>query len=399
MSRLETGSGVLADAIDIPPMSLREARASFDALRRQASDLPPAEDLAALFREMQTTAQREGRSLTDVSAALGLAAARAGIELGNVHIFDFYRDALARSARRDCSASCAGWPRRTSRARGAISIRGRPPTPIDSCGGWTPAARSQRPPSTHSLKFVVNLGKAREWVPRRGYGWDRERVRMGTTPDCCGDRSLTVALTADRPRSDGFAATPVAEEPPDRVCGRLFAAAAGGDRGDPRRDGRRRSRAGARRPDRDRRSRRQRPRHDPRRQPESAARAGQHRPRAQDGAGSAKETLDQFSRAHPNLYGLFLFDQQGKLVASTGLDPEQFRVHPPSPMRSIARSSSGSRASRTPCNAPDARVIALTVPVRAKDQAEGEPDRRGRLAAFGRAARRGGPRRSSAATP
>ena len=94
LSRLETGSGVLADAIDIPPMSLQEARASFDALRRQASDLPPAEDLATLFQEMQATARREGRSLTDVSAALGLAAAKAGLEMGNVHIFDFYRDAL-----------------------------------------------------------------------------------------------------------------------------------------------------------------------------------------------------------------------------------------------------------------------------------------------------------------
>ena len=94
LSRLETGSGVLADAIDIPPMSLQEARASFDALRRQASDLPPAEDLATLFQEMQATARREGRSLTDVSAALGLAAAKAGLEMGNVHIFDFYRVAL-----------------------------------------------------------------------------------------------------------------------------------------------------------------------------------------------------------------------------------------------------------------------------------------------------------------
>ena len=94
LSRLETGSGVLADAIDIPPMSLREARASFDALRRQASDLPPAEELATLFREMQATARREGRSLTEVSAALALAAAKAGVEMGNVHIFDFYRNAL-----------------------------------------------------------------------------------------------------------------------------------------------------------------------------------------------------------------------------------------------------------------------------------------------------------------
>ncbi|MDF3041805.1 MAG: hypothetical protein K0Q71_4511 [Thermomicrobiales bacterium] len=68
--------------------------ASFDALRRQASDLPPAEDLATLFREMQATARREDRSLTEVSAALGLAAVKAGLEMGNAHIFDFYRDSL-----------------------------------------------------------------------------------------------------------------------------------------------------------------------------------------------------------------------------------------------------------------------------------------------------------------
>ncbi|MBA3450636.1 MAG: hypothetical protein H0T18_05430 [Chloroflexia bacterium] len=94
LSRLETGSGVLADAIDIPPLTLHDARASLDALRRQASDLPPAEDLATLFREMQSIAQREGRSLTDVSAALAVAAVKAGVEMGNVHVFDFYRDAL-----------------------------------------------------------------------------------------------------------------------------------------------------------------------------------------------------------------------------------------------------------------------------------------------------------------
>jgi hypothetical protein len=94
LGRLETGSGVLADAIDVPPTSVQEARASFDALRQQASDLPSADDLAALFRELQAAAEREGRSLTEVSAAIGAAAARAGLEMGNAHIFDFYREAL-----------------------------------------------------------------------------------------------------------------------------------------------------------------------------------------------------------------------------------------------------------------------------------------------------------------
>lgn len=94
LTRLETGSGVLADAIDIPPMSLREARAAFEALRSQAHDLPQPEALASLYREIQESARQEGRTVTEISAAIGLAAARAGVEMGNVHIFTFYREAL-----------------------------------------------------------------------------------------------------------------------------------------------------------------------------------------------------------------------------------------------------------------------------------------------------------------
>ena len=94
LGRLETGSGVLADAIDVPPMTVQDARASFETLRRQASGLPSSDDLATIFREMQAVAQEEGRSVADVSAALTLAAARAGVEMGNAHIFDFYREAL-----------------------------------------------------------------------------------------------------------------------------------------------------------------------------------------------------------------------------------------------------------------------------------------------------------------
>ena len=60
LNRLETGSGVLADTIDMPPMTVKDARASFEALRRQASDLPSPEELAEIFREMQTTAQARG---------------------------------------------------------------------------------------------------------------------------------------------------------------------------------------------------------------------------------------------------------------------------------------------------------------------------------------------------
>ena len=89
--------------------------------------------------------------------------------------------------------------------------------------------------------------------------------------------------------------------------------------------------------------------------------------------GSATETLDQFSRAHPNLYGLFLLDPQGNLVASTGLDPTQFQSHSAF-IDAVDRSLKlGEPGVSNALTAPDARVIALTMPVRTKDQAEGEP--------------------------
>jgi hypothetical protein len=96
LTRLESASGTLADAIDVPPLSLREARASFDRLRQQGERLPSPDELGALFQELQLAAAREQRSLAEVSGVIGIAAARTGIELGNVYLFDYYRQAFAR---------------------------------------------------------------------------------------------------------------------------------------------------------------------------------------------------------------------------------------------------------------------------------------------------------------
>lgn len=94
LSKLETGSGVLADAIDVPPMKLEDARASWQTLQGQTENLPSADDLGTLFAGLQEAAKREGRSVSELSAAVGMAAARAGVEMGNVHVFDYYADAL-----------------------------------------------------------------------------------------------------------------------------------------------------------------------------------------------------------------------------------------------------------------------------------------------------------------
>ncbi|MGH2355566.1 MAG: hypothetical protein ACRDI2_18035 [Chloroflexota bacterium] len=111
LTRLELTSGVLADTIDVPPFRPSDLRASWQALRRQASDLPSAERLAAIYAELQAAARREGRSLQEVSSAIGLGAARAGLQVGNAYIFDYYRQALRTIAEEGLVA----FLRRTSR--------------------------------------------------------------------------------------------------------------------------------------------------------------------------------------------------------------------------------------------------------------------------------------------
>ena len=88
----------------------------------------------------------------------------------------------------------------------------------------------------------------------------------------------------------------------------------------------------------------------------------------------ATDAIDQFSRAHPNLYGIFLLDPQANLVASTGLDPAQFQLHSAFAAAVDRSLNLGEPGVSTALTAPDeTRVIALTMPVRARDQAEGDP--------------------------
>jgi hypothetical protein len=74
---------------------------------------------------------------------------------------------------------------------------------------------------------------------------------------------------------------------------------------------------------------------------------------------SANDALEQFSRAHPNLYGLFLMGPQGNVVASTGLDPAQFQLHSPF-LDAVDRSLKlGEPGVSNALTAPDARVTPL----------------------------------------
>src|SRR5918997_5931995 len=94
LSALEGTSGVLADAVDVPPLNVPSVRASWRELQRQSAELPDVAGLERIFAELQLAARQENRSLLEISSLVGLGAVRAGVKLGNVHIFDYYRLAL-----------------------------------------------------------------------------------------------------------------------------------------------------------------------------------------------------------------------------------------------------------------------------------------------------------------
>lgn len=101
LESLGGASGALSMAIDIPPLardelgrSLLEMQESWETLRDNTPGLPSAERLNAIGRQMQETAEREQIPVWLVSALLGVGALQAGMKLGQVHIFDYYRQAL-----------------------------------------------------------------------------------------------------------------------------------------------------------------------------------------------------------------------------------------------------------------------------------------------------------------
>jgi hypothetical protein len=94
LDTLEGSSGLVAESLDVPPLNVDELRTSWQGLRSQATDLPDAGRLAGLYAKIQQVAQQEGRSLRSVSSVIAAGALRAGVKIGQTHIFDYYQDAL-----------------------------------------------------------------------------------------------------------------------------------------------------------------------------------------------------------------------------------------------------------------------------------------------------------------
>lgn len=141
LTRLEMGTGVIADTVDIPPTSVDEARRSWELLRRQGRDLPTAAELGELWSELRRTARREHVPLSALSASIGAAAARAGIGLGNVHLFKFYKESIDE-----------------------IRERGLLPYLRDAAGPYARRAAGHFRPEelTFTERFFTRLGKSRQ---------------------------------------------------------------------------------------------------------------------------------------------------------------------------------------------------------------------------------------------
>jgi hypothetical protein len=94
LSALEGTSGMLADAVDVPPLNVASVRTSWQELQRQVADLPDAAGLEKIFADLRLAARQEDRSILEISSMVALGAVRSGVRLGSVHIFDYYRRAL-----------------------------------------------------------------------------------------------------------------------------------------------------------------------------------------------------------------------------------------------------------------------------------------------------------------
>jgi len=90
-------------------------------------------------------------------------------------------------------------------------------------------------------------------------------------------------------------------------------------------------------------------------------------------ADGSAEVLEQFKRARPNLYGMFLVDGQGELVASTGFDPDPLRAAP-SFRDAVDRALTlGEHGISNALTTTEASMVALTAPIRPRDGEDGQP--------------------------
>jgi hypothetical protein len=94
LGELEQTLGQAADTVDLPPLYIEDMRTSWMILKERAAHLPDTNSLARIYADLKAVAQKEGQSVYRTSSLIAQGAVRTGIEMGNLHIFEYYRNAL-----------------------------------------------------------------------------------------------------------------------------------------------------------------------------------------------------------------------------------------------------------------------------------------------------------------
>jgi len=115
---LEETSGLMAEAVDVPPLNLDDMRTSWQTLQQNVAELPDAGRLDSLYAQLQQVANQEGRTLRSVSSVIAAGAVRAGVQIGHIYIFDYYHDALGTIAKEGLPA----YARRVAKPYLAVAV-------------------------------------------------------------------------------------------------------------------------------------------------------------------------------------------------------------------------------------------------------------------------------------
>jgi aconitate hydratase A / 2-methylisocitrate dehydratase len=94
LAALESASGTTARLLDIPPLEVEALKQSLRDLRENAASLPSPEELATVYTALIHEADREQRSLLEVSVGMGLAFFNAARHVGRQHVLDPYTEDL-----------------------------------------------------------------------------------------------------------------------------------------------------------------------------------------------------------------------------------------------------------------------------------------------------------------
>ena len=92
LAALEGASGTTARLIDIPPLEVEALKQSLADLRDDAKGLPTPPELAAVYQGLVAEADREKRSLLEVSVGIGIAFFNSARKVGRQHVLDPYTD-------------------------------------------------------------------------------------------------------------------------------------------------------------------------------------------------------------------------------------------------------------------------------------------------------------------